>query len=161
MDHPENEERLVYTAEEVAKLLQTNRAKVYALINKGLLRTTKIGRRKITKEALMSFLALVDGVDVDAIMYQIPDGWILDDLTQRGMFGERAKKNGPTNSDLKRFLSKGPQSQVAAKEESDSEPFAVPLYTNRGGISEKVMDKKPRLISEIERKRIEQRRKRL
>ena len=32
MDHPENEERLVYTAEEVAKLLQTNRAKVYVVI---------------------------------------------------------------------------------------------------------------------------------
>ena len=125
MDDLKKEERLVYTAEEVAKLLQTNRAKVYELINKGLLRTTKIGRRKITKEALTAFLSLVDGVDVDAVMARIPDGRTLDDLACKGLFGEKAKKNSSNNADLKRYLTKGPQPK------EDDQPAPVVANGNK------------------------------
>ena len=38
-------EDLVYTIKEVAELLKVNKNYVYALINKGLLRSTKLGCR--------------------------------------------------------------------------------------------------------------------
>ena len=49
-------EDLVYTIKEVAELLKVNKNYVYALINKGLLRSTKLGCRKVTRKVLIEFL---------------------------------------------------------------------------------------------------------
>ena len=46
-------EDLVYTVREVAGLLKVNKNYVYALIDKGLLRSTKLGSRKVTRQALI------------------------------------------------------------------------------------------------------------
>lgn len=104
-------EQLLYTQPEVAELLRTNRARVYALTKKGILRTIKCGREKVTKKALDDFLELTDGNNVDELLARIPDGWTLDDLIQSGVFGEKAKKSGLTNADLKKFLSEGTAQQ--------------------------------------------------
>lgn len=65
-------ENLVYTIKEVAGLLKVNKNYVYALINKGLLRSTKLGCRKVTKKALMEFLEKNDGLDFDEILATKP-----------------------------------------------------------------------------------------
>lgn len=107
MDSKFETEQLLYSVNEIANFLQTGRARIYVLIKKGLLSTTTIGRDKITKKALDDFLSLVEGVNVNELVKQIPDGWTLEDLAQNGVLGERAKKSGPTNADLKKFLSRG------------------------------------------------------
>lgn len=65
-------EDLVYTIKEVAGLLKVNKNYVYALINKGLLRSTKLGCRKVTKKALIEFLEKNDGLDFDEILATKP-----------------------------------------------------------------------------------------
>ncbi len=60
-------EDLVYTISEVAEILKVNKNFVYKLVNKGLLRSTKLGCRKITRKALMEFLEQNDGLDFDEI----------------------------------------------------------------------------------------------
>lgn len=66
-------EDLVYTIKEVAGLLKVNKNYVYALINKGLLRSTKLGCRKVTRKALIEFLEKNDGLDFDEILATKPD----------------------------------------------------------------------------------------
>ena len=66
-------EDLVYTIKEVAGLLKVNKNFVYALINKGLLRSTKLGCRKVTRKALIEFLEKNDGLDFDEILATKPD----------------------------------------------------------------------------------------
>ena len=66
-------ENLVYTIKEVAGLLKVNKNYVYALINKGLLRSTKLGCRKVTRKALIEFLEKNDGLDFDEILATKPD----------------------------------------------------------------------------------------
>lgn len=61
-------EELVYTIKEVAGLLKVNKNYVYALINKGLLRSTKLGCRKVTRQALIEFLEKNDGLNFDEIL---------------------------------------------------------------------------------------------
>ena len=65
-------EDLVYTIKEVAGLLKVNKNYVYALINKGLLRSTKLGCRKVTRKALIEFLEKNDGLDFDEILATKP-----------------------------------------------------------------------------------------
>lgn len=57
---PQSEE-VLYTISEVAALLKVNRNTVYYLINKGYLRSIKLGCRKVTRIALLSFLNQYDG----------------------------------------------------------------------------------------------------
>lgn len=59
---------LVYTISEVAEMLKVNKNYVYTLINKGLLRSTKLGCRKVTRKALLEFLDKNDGLDFDEIL---------------------------------------------------------------------------------------------
>lgn len=65
-------EDLVYTIKEVAGLLKVNKNYVYALINKGLLRSTKLGCRKVTRQALIEFLEKNDGLNFDEILATKP-----------------------------------------------------------------------------------------
>lgn len=50
------EQQLVYNVEEVATLLKTTRPVVYSLIEKGYLPSIVLGRRKVTRKALLTFL---------------------------------------------------------------------------------------------------------
>lgn len=61
-------EELLYTIKEVAGLLKVNKNYVYALINKGVLRSIKLGCRKVTRSALIEFLEKYDGLDFDEIL---------------------------------------------------------------------------------------------
>lgn len=57
-------EDVLYTVPEVAKLIKTNPAYVYKLINTGLLPALKLGSLKIRKVALEEFLAKYEGKDL-------------------------------------------------------------------------------------------------
>lgn len=50
------EQQLVYNVEEVATILKTTRPVVYSLIEKGYLPSIVLGRRKVTRKALLIFL---------------------------------------------------------------------------------------------------------
>ncbi|WP_270563664.1 helix-turn-helix domain-containing protein [Faecalibacterium prausnitzii] len=50
------EQQLVYNVEEVATILKTTRPVVYSLIEKGYLPSIVLGRRKVTRKALLTFL---------------------------------------------------------------------------------------------------------
>ena len=65
-------EDLVYTITEIADMLKVNKNYVYTLINKGLLRSTKLGCRKVTRKALLEFLDKNDGLDFDEILAAKP-----------------------------------------------------------------------------------------
>lgn len=60
MEHTQSEE-VLYTISEVATLLKVNKNMVYYLINAGYLRSIKLGCRKVTRKALLSFLEQHDG----------------------------------------------------------------------------------------------------
>ena len=57
-------EDVLYTVGEVAKLIKTNQAYVYRLINAGLLPVLKLGSYKVRKVSLMSFLERYEGKDL-------------------------------------------------------------------------------------------------
>ena len=59
-----NENNVLYTVAEVAKLIKTNPAYVYELIKAGLLPTLKLGSYKIRKTALLEFLEIYQGYDL-------------------------------------------------------------------------------------------------
>ncbi len=61
-------EDLLYTITEVSKLLKVNRNFVYELINAGLIRSIKLGCRKVTRKSLIEFLEKYDGLDFDEII---------------------------------------------------------------------------------------------
>lgn len=60
-------ENLLYTITEVSKILKVNRNFVYRLINAGLIRSIKLGCRKVTRKSLLEFLDKYDGLDFDQI----------------------------------------------------------------------------------------------
>ena len=60
IEHTQSEE-VLYTISEVATLLKVNKNMVYYLINAGYLRSIKLGCRKVTRKALLSFLEQHDG----------------------------------------------------------------------------------------------------
>ena len=64
-------EDLVYTIKEVAGLLKVNKNYVYALINKGLLQSTKLGCRKVTR-GFDRILRKNDGLNFDEILATKP-----------------------------------------------------------------------------------------
>lgn len=55
---------VLYTVDEVAKLLKTNRDYVYKLHRTGLLRFIKLGRLKCRRTTLEEFLARYEGQDI-------------------------------------------------------------------------------------------------
>ncbi|MFR4583677.1 helix-turn-helix domain-containing protein [Clostridium cadaveris] len=57
-------EDILYTVQEVAKLIKTNPAYVYLLINEGLLPVLKLGSYKVRKVSLLEFLAKYEGKDL-------------------------------------------------------------------------------------------------
>lgn len=59
-----NCEDMLYTVEEVADILKTNKGYVYKLKDAGLLRFLKLGRLKCRKVTLEEFLAKYDGMDL-------------------------------------------------------------------------------------------------
>ena len=50
----------MYTIKEVEGLLKVDKNYVYALINKGLSRLTKLGCRKVTRQALIALIAFLE-----------------------------------------------------------------------------------------------------
>ncbi|SCL87920.1 helix-turn-helix domain-containing protein [Sporanaerobacter sp. PP17-6a] len=57
-------EDILYTVPEVAKLIKTNSAYVYELINAGLLPVLRLGRYKVRRTALLDFLKEYEGKDL-------------------------------------------------------------------------------------------------
>ncbi|MBU2702695.1 excisionase family DNA binding protein [Sporomusaceae bacterium BoRhaA] len=57
-------EDILYTVKEVAKLIKTNPAFVYKLINRGYLPALKLGSFKIRRVSLEEFLKKYDGYDL-------------------------------------------------------------------------------------------------
>lgn len=57
-------EDMLYTVEEVAQILKTNKNFVYELIRKGYLTGLKLGRLKVTKFELVKFLRKYNGKDL-------------------------------------------------------------------------------------------------
>ena len=57
-------EEVLYTVNEVSKLLKTNTSYVYELIKKGFLPALKLGSLKIRKSTLLIFLAEHEGKDL-------------------------------------------------------------------------------------------------
>lgn len=55
---------VLYTVNEVSKLIKTNPAYVYDLIKAGLLPVLKLGSYKIRKAALLDFLEKYEGKDL-------------------------------------------------------------------------------------------------
>ena len=55
---------VLYTVDEVAKILKTNKDYVYRLHKSGLLRFIKLGRLKCRKVTLEAFLTKYDGQDI-------------------------------------------------------------------------------------------------
>lgn len=60
----ENTYKMIYTVKEVAKILHTNPAFVYSLINAGLLPALRLGAFKIRHETLVKFLSDHEGEDL-------------------------------------------------------------------------------------------------
>ncbi|KAE9633743.1 helix-turn-helix domain-containing protein [Defluviitalea raffinosedens] len=57
-------EEVLYTVTEVSKLIKTNPAYVYSLINNGLLPALKLGSLKVTRSSLLKFLETYEGKDL-------------------------------------------------------------------------------------------------
>ena len=57
-------EDVLYTVQEVSKLIKTNPTYVYELIKKGFLPALKLGSYKIRKVSLNNFLAQYEGQDL-------------------------------------------------------------------------------------------------
>lgn len=57
-------EDILYTVQETAKLLKTNKGYVYSLINAGVLPALKLGSLKIRKSAIEEFLKLYENNDL-------------------------------------------------------------------------------------------------
>ena len=57
-------EDVIYTVAETAKLLKTNPAYIYKLINAGILPALRLGGMKIRRAALLEFLKKYEGKDL-------------------------------------------------------------------------------------------------
>lgn len=57
-------QEFLYTVEEIASILKTNKNTIYDLIKKGHLIALKLGRYKITKYELIRFLKEYNGKDL-------------------------------------------------------------------------------------------------
>lgn len=57
-------EDILFTVQETAKLLKTNKNYVYGLVKTGLLPALKIGSVKVRKSSLLEFLQKYEGMDI-------------------------------------------------------------------------------------------------
>lgn len=57
-------EEMVYNVTEVSKIIKTNQAYVYRLINSGKLKALKLGSLKVRKSTLEQFLVENEGFDL-------------------------------------------------------------------------------------------------
>ncbi|EOR25320.1 excisionase [Clostridium sartagoforme AAU1] len=57
-------EDILYTVTEASKLIKTNPAYVYKLINAGLIPVIKLGSIKIRRSSLLEFLEKYEGMDL-------------------------------------------------------------------------------------------------
>lgn len=57
-------DRLIYTVQEVARLLHSSPNYIYKLINKGYLPAIKLGSMKVLKSSLEKFLIVNEGNDL-------------------------------------------------------------------------------------------------
>lgn len=57
-------EDILYTVNEVAKLLKTNPNYIYELIKRGFLPALKLGSYKVRKSSLLNFLQKYEGKDL-------------------------------------------------------------------------------------------------
>jgi excisionase family DNA binding protein len=57
-------EDILYTVSEASKLIKTNPAYVYKLINAGLIPVIKLGSTKIRRSTLLEFLEKYEGMDL-------------------------------------------------------------------------------------------------
>ena len=57
-------DRLIYTVQEVARLLHSSPNYIYELINKGYLPAIKLGSMKVLKSSLEKFLIVNEGNDL-------------------------------------------------------------------------------------------------
>lgn len=57
-------DRLIYTVQEVARLLHSSPNYIYDLINKGYLPAIKLGSMKVLKSSLEKFLIVNEGNDL-------------------------------------------------------------------------------------------------
>ncbi|BES63675.1 hypothetical protein SANA_01140 [Gottschalkiaceae bacterium SANA] len=57
-------EDVLYTVQEVSKLIKTNPTYVYSLIRKGYLPALKLGNYKVRRTTLMDFLEKYEGKDL-------------------------------------------------------------------------------------------------
>lgn len=64
----EEKKSMLYTVKEVAKRLKCNATSVYTLINLGLLRSLKLGSKKVRDKSLEEFLDKYDGMDIDEVI---------------------------------------------------------------------------------------------
>lgn len=61
---------MLYTVKETSRILKCNVNLVYTLINTGLLKSLKLGSRKVRDRTLEEFLDKYDGQDIDEIIEQ-------------------------------------------------------------------------------------------
>lgn len=54
----------LYTVDEISKILKINRNSAYDLISMGVLRAMKLGRLKVTRTSLLTFLKEYNGKDL-------------------------------------------------------------------------------------------------
>lgn len=59
-----NDLKLIYTIDEVASIIQTNKNYVYSLVKANLIRPLKLGRYKIRHDELLRFLEDYEGYDL-------------------------------------------------------------------------------------------------
>lgn len=57
-------EDILYTAQEVSKLIKSNTSYVYKLINQGHLKALKLGSIKVRRSTLLEFLERYEGYDL-------------------------------------------------------------------------------------------------
>ena len=77
-------ERLIYTVQEVAKMLHSSPNYIYSLIDKGYLPALKLGSIKILRSTLEKFLLENEGRDLSNIIKKI----------NTNISNERNKRNG-------------------------------------------------------------------
>lgn len=59
------DKEILYTVDELTKILKTSKSRVYDLIKAGFLPALKLGRYKVRRSTLMKFLEEAEGKDLN------------------------------------------------------------------------------------------------
>ena len=78
-------EDVLYTVQEVSKLIKTNPTYVYDLIRKGYLPALKLGSYKVRRVTLLNFLAKFEGKDLTDLdeVVEIPVRTVVSDQNEQ------------------------------------------------------------------------------